>query len=396
MVDALMTFVRAVRAGAVPAARGELVANVLVEFAAPLGGADVDAITAEAFARDVFDAEAVTWDQARAAVALALADVPIEGRPDAMAAAVPRPAESARQIDELPATFARTLTAVERRCDMAEKRQTFEDVTAPAATLLAELAEAMVADIQRRVRRDGLGLRDTDPTAVEALAITRTVVSEPRTTLRDLIERAYARGARDGRGELARARRQDLAASNNVGVVGTQARRYFKAKSFWITGILEDQLLARAKATLFTALASDRTPTQVEFELDRALNEFLPVRDRARRLVNVPHRIETIARTQLADAVNQGRWGTFTDPELDGFVTAFQYSAVLDSRTRDNHAAWDGVTLAANDPTWTGPPDRRPPNGFSCRCVLVPITELDEAELTEAIPSVEVVDDGFK
>ena len=74
-----------------------------------------------------------------------------------------------------------------------------------------------------------------------------------------------------------------------------------------------------------------------------------------------------------------------------------QYSAILDDRVRENHAAWDGVTRPVDDPVWLGPPDRRPPNSWNCRCVLLPVTAGDDEELTDPddIPDVEVADETF-
>lgn len=197
-----------------------------------------------------------------------------------------------------------------------------------------------------------------------------------------------------------RSKRTDMQA--RAGLVGSKAESFFRARAFEVTGVLLDDVLNRTKRVLLDSLAQDKTSGQVLFELDQELADYLPERDAQGNLVNVPARIETIARTNTALAVNQGRYAAMTDPDLEGFVEGFQYSAVLDDRTRDTHRAWDNVTRPENDQVWFSP-DRRPPNGFNCRCLLVPVTAADETEMTpddelplrEAGPEV-FPDRGFK
>ncbi|OOS08054.1 phage putative head morphogenesis protein, SPP1 gp7 family [Moraxella cuniculi DSM 21768] len=50
----------------------------------------------------------------------------------------------------------------------------------------------------------------------------------------------------------------------------------------------------------------------------------------------------------------------------------WQYSAVLDRRTRPNHSAKHGAIYAHDDPFWL---HSYPPNGFGCRCTVKAITK---------------------
>jgi SPP1 gp7 family putative phage head morphogenesis protein len=173
------------------------------------------------------------------------------------------------------------------------------------------------------------------------------------------------------------------------------AEEYFRAKSFWITDVLQDEILAQAQTILYRALRQDRPLSDVTEELDNALRDFLPERDAAGRLVNIPHRVETIARTNVADAINAGRTVAFSDPETLAYIPALQYSAILDDRVRENHAAWDGVTREVS--FWIDT-NREPPNGYNCRCLLVPLTIADEYELTSDgdLPDAELPDQSFR
>lgn len=191
-------------------------------------------------------------------------------------------------------------------------------------------------------------------------------------------------------------------AQKRIGLVGTKAERFFKARALEVTGVMETEILSRAHRVLLNGLKGDKTERQVLQELDEALGDYVPETDAAGRVVNVPARVEVIARTNLSEAISEARYSVFTDPDLEGFVTALEYSAVLDDRVRPGHAAWDGVVREVNDAIWYQP-DRRPPCGFNCRCLLVPVTIIDQVELTpddelplgEAGPGV-FPDEGFR
>jgi len=83
-----------------------------------------------------------------------------------------------------------------------------------------------------------------------------------------------------------------------------------------------------------------------------------------------PWRLVTIYNTNVDTAYSAGRWrgqkeAALTHPYL-------QYIAVMDDRTRDEHAALDGKVFHINDPFWNY---FYPPNGWNCRCRVRSLTE---------------------
>src|SRR6185295_12763214 len=84
--------------------------------------------------------------------------------------------------------------------------------------------------------------------------------------------------------------------------------------------------------------------------------------------------LDTLARTNLFEAMNEARYAEFTDPELGDFVVALEYSAILDDRTTDICESLNGSVYSADSDEWN---NIRPPNHFNCRSVLVPITAVD-------------------
>lgn len=121
------------------------------------------------------------------------------------------------------------------------------------------------------------------------------------------------------------------------------------------------------KDTSMTIIRRFKTELEEAIKSGWSIQDFL---EEFQSFSSEPH-LETILRTNFATFYSYGRMKTFFDPELEGFVVAFQYSAILDERTRETHRRMDGKIYPIDDPIWK---EWTPPNGFNCRCMLVPIT----------------------
>lgn len=84
--------------------------------------------------------------------------------------------------------------------------------------------------------------------------------------------------------------------------------------------------------------------------------------------------LNTLTRTNIFESLNEARFSAFKDPDLQGFVEALEYSAVLDERTSEICQALDGYTADSDADSWD---KYRPPNHFNCRSVLIPVTAVD-------------------
>lgn len=85
---------------------------------------------------------------------------------------------------------------------------------------------------------------------------------------------------------------------------------------------------------------------------------------------------ETIARTENSKLYNAGRIARYMDPDIEGFVEALQYSAILDTRTTEVCEHLDGRIININD---TATISRyTPPNHFNCRSMWLPVTRYED------------------
>ena len=318
-----------------------------------------------------------------------------QGREDRKADMAAAPAvELAQLVSSIPKWFSRFDA---RRAEIGlDKAQ--EEMERAMTAQVIEMADAARAAMRDATEKAGL-----EPD-YEALASRIDVAIQPslRRALNESIRAGLSAGYNHGResanGEMERAAalgpkelsdRIKLLASFaprlaskhgaspynfQLGLGVEAAINYIQAKAFEITGILSDAILNAAKQVLLDGIKNEKTLSEMVKSLEALLLDLIPPFDLAGRIVNIPARIATIVRTNLADAFNQARLSVFTDPSIGDFVKAYEYSAILDGVTTEFCRGMDGRIYLKSDPIWRG---ITPPNHFNCRSVLIPITELD-------------------
>jgi SPP1 gp7 family putative phage head morphogenesis protein len=85
-------------------------------------------------------------------------------------------------------------------------------------------------------------------------------------------------------------------------------------------------------------------------------------------------RSRIIFETNLRTAYAAGRWEQIQQvKEQRPYI---RYVAVMDQKTRPEHASWHDTVLPADDPWWQ---THFPPNGWNCRCTVQSLNERDLA-----------------
>lgn len=117
-------------------------------------------------------------------------------------------------------------------------------------------------------------------------------------------------------------------------------------------------------------------------ELEKGLEEGLPPKEMTKRVQAVAttwmseQHAQTIARTETSKFYNAGRLARWSDPDVDGFVEALQYDAIIDRRTTDFCKHVDGKTIAITNQAKIN--EYTPPNHFQCRATWLPVTRYEE------------------
>jgi len=108
-------------------------------------------------------------------------------------------------------------------------------------------------------------------------------------------------------------------------------------------------------------------------------------------------------RTNLNTAVTAGRFRQAQDPDIKAVMPCFQFHAVGDDDTRDNHRLMDGRIFLVDNPVWN---KLAPPLGYNCRCRVVSMSRpmldrmgrvgADGSILEDRVPAGALADPGFR
>jgi len=139
----------------------------------------------------------------------------------------------------------------------------------------------------------------------------------------------------------------------------------YRKDAFTLAGAADVRLIARIRDEL--AAVAKEGGTAAEFEA--AVNKLTDDAGIAR--LNA-FTLDTAFQTAMQKAFSLGRFEQMRDPSVTDVLPFWQYWTVGDGHVRPEHAVIDQFTARAEDPVWM---KIYPPNGFNCRCSVVPILE---------------------
>ena len=153
------------------------------------------------------------------------------------------------------------------------------------------------------------------------------------------------------------------------------------ARAFTISRLADADILESIRAKLVKAVDGDlsrRDWTKQVKELlqgsgwwgdvevlDKATGEILQTRFN-------PSRLRLILDVNTRTAAAAGQWQRF---EMSKRALPYlRYVTKRDEKVRDQHRAWNNLTLPVDHPFWD---THAPPNGWNCRCTLVGVSQKD-------------------
>ena len=145
-------------------------------------------------------------------------------------------------------------------------------------------------------------------------------------------------------------------------------------RAFWVDDVDHETVVNIKKllADAVRGVSPDKT-----LSLPRFLEE---ARESASNLTDA--RLETIFRTNISTAANEGVMAVLRDPEAKELYPLVMITEIDDSRSREHHAIMDGYITTPDEV------DRlnlRPPNGYNCRGSLIKVSwgEADDLGLLD-------------
>lgn len=164
----------------------------------------------------------------------------------------------------------------------------------------------------------------------------------------------------------------------------------------------ELELAERRYAFIVSGVAQADLVLDVFDEIDRSIRDGVDIEDFKAKMAEKLYeswgaedapRVETIFRTNVQSAYNEGRYEVFSAPAVKEARPYFRFDAIDDDRTDDECLDLNGTILEQDDEFWD---ENIPPLHFNCRCQITGVTaeEADDEGDDEA-PDSEHADDGF-
>lgn len=236
-----------------------------------------------------------------------------------------------------------------------------------------------------------------DPSDANKVKFPKESIRAIKKNIKGTIQNAWKLGKNQGKQELQKALGKDRSKLDDPRLSFARlediAAKYFDVESFAIAGTLSEDIVKVFKQEILNGIKYSKSQDDVikaiyeqlaskgllsEEEVFKVLGEGLGVE-------NPDHRLNTIVRNSTFSAINEARFSLFTDTSLGGFVEALQYSAILDIRVtkicRNLHDKIYPITSKFWD-------KYRPLNHHGCRSLLIPVTQRDTWEESEA-PSID-------
>jgi len=155
--------------------------------------------------------------------------------------------------------------------------------------------------------------------------------------------------------------------------------------AFMVAGAQETALVEDFHKAINRAIAEGRTLADFRKDFDSIVDEHGWNYNGSRNW-----RSKVIYETNMRTAYAAGRWEQIQ--RVKKSRPYLRYVAVMDNRTREEHAAWHDTVLPVDDPFWQ---THFPPNGWNCRCTVQSLSASDVDRLGLAVseaPAVEMVE----
>ena len=292
----------------------------------------------------------------------------------------------------LPANFSessfngRKLTRFESHVDFAEAQEVQDEgmaIAPKAAALLRASVDRVLADAQRRNLADPANVHEVNKLQMRGKG-------ELNACLRDGLWKVADQAERQARREL-RGRGQKLA--ERV-LEPKEVMALIKAQAFDMAGNISDEVLKKIQQQIFAGVKAGKSFKDIQYAVENAIADYVSPAQADDALSG--HRLMTAIRTSVSTAYNEAKKASYEDPELGGFVLAYQYSAVLDGRTTEwcaDEGGMDGRIFRVDNPIWSS---WTPPVWYNCRSTIVPITKADGWDGVESDEPTEQPPEGFK
>jgi SPP1 gp7 family putative phage head morphogenesis protein len=269
--------------------------------------------------------------------------------------------------------YRRGLTTFEEKNNIDLIQNDFDTLQVKFADEISNVVEDIKDAMMINIKRKGI-IANKDFEAINKLAI----AGEDKKNLTKIfirnINKAW-RQAKDTASTQIESSIKNIKLAENTGALTPkEALNYLNNKAINVSGIETEFIQKKVKDILTNGLRNGKSEQEIVFELNNFFKEYdfqqtLPDGTKA-NIEDIKGRLNTIVRTNFNDAYNQGRLAMYNDKNVNDYIAAYQYSAILDDVTTDFCREYDGKVYEKDDPIWSS---ITPPNHYNCRSTIIPV-----------------------
>jgi SPP1 gp7 family putative phage head morphogenesis protein len=274
------------------------------------------------------------------------------------------------KVKEMSDKWPRPFTSFEKKCNFAEIKRTLNDFEAKLAPRIQKAAEKINASIVEQIKSRNL-VTGFKPEQIERL--------KPK-FMREM-NFLYKKHFTDLFFAAAREAKAELVGQDNIGkyvdseILPEEFIDIIEAESFNMVKDYASGVLKKAQAIVAEGIKRGVSQAEIVKQV-MAANSSLAER----------HAV-TMVRTKTTEVYNAARKTYWETDELaKDIVVAFQYSAIMDTRTTDICQSLDGKVFEKGE----GIDRATPPLHFGCRSQLIPVTKFEDYKASK-MPSVDTL-----
>lgn len=273
----------------------------------------------------------------------------------------------------------------------AQRRVDFNSIDRSSEVLIWQGADMLSSNIEELIgyATDQVELGKTE------IKVPKSVEKALNKNMQSILSRSWDIGMQNGKRELEKSGMQRMSKIqfHKFTALGDMAMDYFQTRSAQTASKLSQDVVSTINNVIANGIKyTHSTQQMVDNIYEQLASQGLISGSTAEAagvaldIANPDARLNTTVRTASFDAINEARFDYFTSPDLGGYVTSLEYSAILDSRTTEICSSLDGDVYPVGAAEW----DKfRPPNHFNCRSLLIPVTVQDDIQNTIGTPEVE-------
>jgi len=290
-----------------------------------------------------------------------------------------------------------SIDSASQRVDFTVIAKTTDDLATENINQVSRTMDQLVADaiLQMRVLGDRL-----DSSSSKTIKFDKSVLRTLNKQISSSLSEYWQLGKKHAQSEIDKAKGAVFSSSISGEQQNFVSEKFIKDKAFKVAGNLSTEAISIIQGIILNGVKGGKSLATMEKEIYATFAaKGMISQERAKEALGqalgsdavANARIATMMRTNGFEAVNEARFNYFSDPALDDFVQALEYSAILDSRTTQICQNLDNHVHAINSEVWQS---FRPPNHYNCRSLLIPITDIDQ--WTESDEPVIDPQQGFK